>query len=241
MRPSSSIATLPSDVPAAPFQLTATLMEIGALPWPPPNPAAAAGVAISGALSPQPGRRGSSGSAAARPGFDRRWSRPGARDEGRAAQHERPASAKLDLIAVFSRGTNEIRNRDKMPKSSVFGSKSPVSGAARDAISPKGGDFQRTWRTISEGEDCMADGAVRCVLLSLSTCQPVDTHTVVDKPRLTHGGWRARLNPQNAVIFQAGRLDHSRSRSRVLGFEKGHGPKLPPIGTRLEYHMHLEF
>jgi hypothetical protein len=29
------------------------------------------------------------------------------------------------------------------------------------------------------------DDAVRCVLLSLSTCQPVDTHTVVDKRRLT--------------------------------------------------------
>jgi hypothetical protein len=29
------------------------------------------------------------------------------------------------------------------------------------------------------------DDAVRCVLLSLSTCQPVDTHTAVDKRRLT--------------------------------------------------------
>jgi len=34
----------------------------------------------------------------------------------------------------------------------------------------------------------MVDDAVRCQLLSMSTCQPVDTHTAVDKRRLTQGG-----------------------------------------------------
>ena len=45
--------------------------------------------------------------------------------------------------------------------------------------------FRAILRDVRYPSDWMVDDAVRCVLLSASTCQPVDTHTAVDKRRLT--------------------------------------------------------
>ena len=63
-------------------------------------------------------------------------------------------------------------------------------------IGPKCGDFPRTQRRISEREDWVADDAVRCELLSLSTCvwRIADSGKISNSPH-TGSDQRARQGP----------------------------------------------
>ncbi len=76
---------------------------------------------------------------------------------------------------------------------------------------------------------------------SPSTCQPVDTHTAVDKRRSTYGGYRALVN-HHAVILRAGQMDYSRSRRRGLGFEERQlpAPELLPLREPDFYSERME-